>query len=278
MSFVLTKILWMLLQPSSLIVIGFFASIIIRRWRPRLGNAVFAATATLYLVCGISPVGNWLLIPLEGRVRAFSPDAAQEAAGIIVLGGAVDTINSARRNKPQLNEAAERMTEAVRLAKTYPALPVVFSGGSGEIVYRDTSEAAVAKDFFAGFGLTPPRLQLEDRSRNTRENAAYTAALVQPKPDRPWILVTSAFHMPRAKAQFEANGFTILPYPVDFRTRGNEDRWRFFPQPSEGLRRVDLAVKEWVGLGLSWLAGDIAWPKRGHAFIRHWKTHSTGPG
>jgi uncharacterized SAM-binding protein YcdF (DUF218 family) len=104
-------------------------------------------------------------------------------------------------------------------------------------------------------------LRLEDRARNTLENAIFTAEMLKPKPQDKWILITSAFHMPRAKALFEAQSFQILAWPVDYRTAGAGDRWSFFLPPSDGLRRLDLAAKEWVGLVISWLRGDIAWPR-----------------
>ena len=154
------------------------------------------------------------------------------------------------------------MIEAVRLALQYPDLQVIFSGGSGEFFPNGSQEpeAELARRFFDGFKIAPPRLRLEDRSRNTLENAVFTAELVKPQHDQRWVLVTSAFHMPRARALFEAQGFHIIPRPGDFRTFGPQDRWQIFGKPSDGLRRLDVAAKEWVGLWISWLRGDIAWP------------------
>jgi hypothetical protein len=84
---------------------------------------------------------------------------------------------------------------------------------------------------------------------------------MQPRLDQHWALVTSAFHMPRARALFEAQGFHVIARPGDFRTSGPQDLWRIFDKPSDGLRRLDMAAKEWVGLLVSWLRGDIAWPQ-----------------
>jgi uncharacterized SAM-binding protein YcdF (DUF218 family) len=160
-----------------------------------------------------------------------------------------------------LNDAADRMIEALRLAQQHPDLPVIFSGGNGDVFpsSRHETEAELARRFFEGFKIAPPRLRLEDRSRNTLENAVFTAGLVQPQRDQRWVLVTSAFHMPRARALFEAQGFRIIPRPGDFRTSGPQDYWQIFAKPSDGLRRLDMAAKEWVGLGISWLRGDIVW-------------------
>ena len=67
------------------------------------------------------------------------------------------------------------------------------------------------------------RLTLEDRSRNTIENAVYSKALAQPKPGERWLLVTSALHMPRAMGAFRQAGFAVEAYPVDYQTNGWRD-------------------------------------------------------
>ena len=100
-----------------------------------------------------------------------------------------------------------------------------------------------------------PSALLEDRSRNTIENAVYSKEVARPKPGERWLLVTSAYHMPRAVGVFRKVGFTVEPYPVDWRTRGAQDELRPFASVGDGLRRVDTAVREWVGLAVYWLTG-----------------------
>jgi uncharacterized SAM-binding protein YcdF (DUF218 family) len=261
--FYLSKIVWAFLQPSSLIAIvlavGFFLAV--RHKRSAL--PVLFCGITLYLIAGFSPLANWLLIPLESRAEIGAAEPIDGAAGIIVLGGAIPGARESGDGRVILNDAADRMIEAVRLALQHPDLPVIFSGGSGEFPLTGSQgpEAEHARRFFEGFKIAPPRLRLEDRSRNTLENAVFTADLVKPRRDQRWVLVTSAFHMPRARALFEAQGFRIIPRPGDFRTIGSQDRWEIFGKPSDGLRRLDVAAKEWVGLWIAWLRGDIAWPQ-----------------
>ena len=261
--FYLSKIVWAFLQPSSLIAIvlatGFFLAV--RRKRSAL-PVLFCGIA-LYLIAGFSPLANWLLIPLEIRAEIGAAEPIDGVAGIIVLGGTMTVARESGDRRVILNEFADRMIEAVRLALRHPDIQIIFSGGSGEFfpIGGREPEAELARRFFEGFKITPPRLRLEDRSRNTLENAVFTAALVKPQRDQRWVLVTSAFHMPRARALFEAQGFRIIPRPGDFRTLGPQDRWHVFGIPSEGLRRLDVAAKEWVGLWMSWLRGDIAWPQ-----------------
>jgi uncharacterized SAM-binding protein YcdF (DUF218 family) len=260
--FFLSKAAWAIFQPSSLIALLLFsgAALLLTGHLKRIAKRFLLGGVFLYFLCGFSPLGNWLLIPLEVAVDRAAPSEVEGAAGIIVLGGAVGTMGPSD-SEPKLNEAANRMTEAVRLANLYPSVPLIFSGGNGELFPKDMeTESEAARRFFAQFHIEPPRLRLEDKSRNTAENAAFSAKLLQPQPSQKWVLITSAFHMPRAAAHFRAHGFQVLAWPVDHRSRGWDDLWHFSPQASEGLRRVDLAAKEWVGLCVAWLRGQITWP------------------
>jgi len=261
MMFYLSKIVWGLFQPSSLLII-LFAGGAVMAWagRTRAAMRLFASGAALYVIFGFSPLANWVMAPLEVRAKAGAAQSLDGAAGIIVLGGAVESAALLGGDAPHLNESGDRMVEALRLAASYPSLPVFFSGGKADLFPREDrdTEAALALRFFAPFKLTPPRLRFEDRSRNTFENAVEAAKELRPKPGQKWILVTSAFHMPRAKALFEARGFDILARPVDFRTNGFDGWWRPFPRASEGLRRLDLVVKEWVGLAMAWASGEFS--------------------
>lgn len=244
--FYVSKLVWFFVQPSSLIALLLVGGLALALWRRRWGLRLVALGALFYVIAGFSPLGHWLMIPLEERFPRAELDAPVD--GIIVLGGAVDTLVSKERGITALNEAAERLTAGTALAKRFPEARLVFSGGSAKVFHRGETEAAGAKRLFARLGIAPERLLLEDRSRNTAENAAFTRDLVQPQPGERWLLVTSAFHMPRAVGCFRAVGFEVIPWPVDYRTSGGGDVWRFFSRASEGLRRVDLAAKEWAGL------------------------------
>ena len=260
--FYLSKIVWAFFQPSTLIAIVLVAGLLLALRGKSSGLPLLSCGVAMYLIAGFSPLANWLLLPLEARAQIGMEEPVDGAAGIIVLGGATEGAQDYGERRVIMNDAADRMIEAVRVAQQYPDLPVIFSGGSGELFpgSKLEPEAQLARRFFEGFKIAPPRLRLEDHSRNTLENAAFTAELLHPQRDQHWVLVTSAFHMPRARALFEAQGFRIIPRPGDFRTSGHQDRWQIFEKPSVGLRRLDTAAKEWAGLWVSWLRGDIAWP------------------
>lgn len=260
MFFYVAKVLWFLLQPSTLIalLIGYGSILIWTGWA-RWGRRFVSIGAVLLLIAGLSPLGNALVLPLEDRFPRTDLQTPPAPAGFIVLGGALDPLVSLARGAPALNESSERIVESVTLARAFPEAKVVFTGGDAGILYKSTSEAAEAKQLLIGMGIAADRLILEDKSRDTYENAVNLKAelgeLGLLGPDRRWILITSAFHMPRAMGVFQRIGFDVEPWPVDYRTTGRGDLKRPFDKVSEGLRRVDAASREWVGLLAYRLAG-----------------------
>ncbi|HWB44888.1 MAG TPA: YdcF family protein [Hyphomicrobiaceae bacterium] len=256
MFFVVAKVAWFLAQPSSLMVAAIIGGVLltVTRWK-RAGVRLALAGCALLFVCGLSPVGEMLIRPLENRFARPDLSAPGRAiTGVIVLGGASDGRVVGRPDLAPLNEAAERMTEAVVLARRFPQARVVFSGGSGALIAREPPEAAAAGRLFTALGVDPARALLEDKSRDTYENALYTHRLLQPKPGERWLLITSAWHMPRAIGCFRQAGFAVDAWPVDYRT---PRRLRLLPFPSlpEGLRRVDFAMREYAGLVVYRLTG-----------------------
>ena len=255
MFFVVSKVIGFFAIPSNFVVsIGILGLLL---WPTRLGRAGRRLVVTSLIalaILGLSPVGNALILPLEQR---FPPwDAAGGApAGIVVLGGSLSPHVSAGRNEVALNEGAERLTVGAELALRYPDARILFTGGSGALIFEEGAEAEFAMRVFETFGIPRARVLLEDRSRNTVENALFSKELAQPKPGERWLLVTSAYHMPRSIGIFRKAGFAVEAYPVDWRTSGPEDAVRPFPTMSEGLRRTDVAVREWIGLVAYWLTG-----------------------
>jgi uncharacterized SAM-binding protein YcdF (DUF218 family) len=216
---------------------------------------VLTAGAILALAIGsLTPVGAVLLRPLEDRFP--QPPADMPApAGIIVLGGAVDTTKSEARGQVWLDADAARMTAGVELARRYPNARLVYSGGSAGFPHEGPAEAISARELWLSLGVPPEQMIFEAKSRNTWENAVYTRDLVKPKPGETWLLVTSAWHMPRSVGIFRRVGFPVVPYPVAYRTFG--DGWDFpISAPTiDKLSMLDLGAREWIGLTAYWLTG-----------------------
>src|SRR5215210_2301617 len=255
MFFVAAKILGFFALPSNILIsLGLIGIVLTATRFARAGRRLAVTALILIAIAGLSPLGNALILPLEER---FPPwDASRGGpTGIITLGGALDTVVSQPRAEVALNEAAERMTAVAELARRYPDARIVFSGGSGRLVYDGVTEALLAARLFESFGIAPERMVLEDKSRDTDENARFTKEMVQPKPGERWLLVTSAHHIPRSIGVFRAAGFAVEAYPVDYRTRGAIDLLRPFSNVGDGLRRTDTAAREWVGLVIYWMTG-----------------------
>lgn len=208
-------------------------------------------TLTTTLLIGAVPLWNQALYALETKVPQIAP--TDSVAGIIVLGGALGSgfITEAHGQVP-LNSAAERMTTAIALMRQYPEVPVVFSGFSGAFVRASLSESDLALRFMHEVTGSTERLILENQSRNTVENAKYTQALIDFAGNGTWLLVTSAYHMPRALEIFTTEGMAVVPYPTDFRSRlpGDEKRWNLF----DGADQLSILLHEWVGtLAYRWM-------------------------
>ncbi|WP_184256709.1 YdcF family protein [Rhodopseudomonas rhenobacensis] len=258
MFFLASKLVGFFAVPSNamvmLCVLG--ALLLLTRWR-RGGRRLLMLGLALLLIAGFSPLGNVLLLSLTERFPAWQFDG-RAPDGVIVLGGAIDSEASLARHALEVDGSAERVVAMLQLAQRFPKARIVFSGGSANLLQAPVPEAPLAGELLQSFGVAADRIVLEDRSRTTAENAAFTRELIAPKPGERWLLVTSAFHMPRSIAAFRAVGFDVEAYPVDWRTRGWSDAVKPFDQISAGLARTDVAVHEWVGLIAYRLAGRSA--------------------
>lgn len=253
MFFPASKVIFFLITPSNLFILAAcLGGLMLATRRRRLAAGLVLFGAFGLLLGGLSPLSPLLMLPLEERFPQWREGEAP--AGIVVLGGSIETGLSAARGQFVGNDADERQAAMADLARRFPEARLVFTGGNASLAGGGASEADVISRHADSLRLPRSRLILENRSRNTHENAAFTAALVQPKPGERWLLVTSAWHMPRAVGCFRQAGFTVEAYPVDYRTAG----WtplRFGGFASEGLLILDLAVKEWIGLLAYRLAG-----------------------
>jgi uncharacterized SAM-binding protein YcdF (DUF218 family) len=255
MFFVLSKVLGFFAVPSNgmALICALGLGLLLTRWA-RVGRFMLVLGVSLLLLFGYSPAGNVLLLSLSERFPAWQFDG-HEPDGIIVLGGAIDSEASAARNSLEIDSSAERIMAMLELARRFPNARIVFSGGSGNLIENSVPEAPFAGRLLEGFGIARERVVLESRSRTTYENATFARKLVLPKPGERWLLVTSAFHMPRSIGAFRSAGFDVEAYPVDWRTRGWVDALTPFDKLSEGLARTDVAVHEWTGLIAYWLTG-----------------------
>lgn len=251
MVFFLSKALWYLAEPGNFIVLALTLGVILAwtRWR-KLGRRLVAGAAAVLFLIAILPVADWVGGPLESRFRP--PAQPTRVAGIIVLGGYINPWISATRHTAALTGAAQRLIETAILARRYPDAKVLVSGGT-PILFPDVfsappaSEAEISERILAQLGVKPDRILLETKSRTTYDNALFSKARAHPRPGQTWILVTSAWHMPRAVGVFRRVGWPVLPWPVDYRSAGTAFPLRGFDLGGH-LRNLDLFTHEWIGL------------------------------
>ena len=243
---VASKLLWLFLRPNTLALIlaclGLYVGWRGRRW----GRWPMLAGLGYYAVVLLTPLSQWLLLPLEDRFPRPA-EAPAQISGVIVLGGAVDQNLTEARGMPALNGAAERMTEPLALARRYPGARIVFTGGQGSPLHGGVTEADVAKELWTSLGLPADRMLFETRARNTYENVLLTRQILLPKPGETWLLVTSAGHMPRAMGIFRQAGWAVTPWPVNYTTGHTWRDWYDAPFGTR-LNQTEWAVHEWLGL------------------------------
>lgn len=259
MFFVLSKTIGIMMLPTNFLIgAGVFGALLLATRFASLGRKLLIASVVLLALCGFSPLGSWLLYPLESR---FPPwDAAKGAPnGIVVLGGGIDTDPSAAHGTAAFSASAGRIIAAAALAHRYPNARVLYSGGNANLVSDDAvKEADYAVAVFESLGISRDRVILERRSRNTFENAEFSKVIAAPKNGERWLLLTSAYHMPRSVGIFRKVGFSVEPYPADWRLAGAADLGTFPIYSVEGLTHTDIAVREWMGLLAYWIAGKTS--------------------
>ena len=248
----------MLASPINLLLLGALVGVLLCYGRrARFGRALALTAILIFVAAATLPVGALLVAPLENRFPVPPPDLLPPE-GIIVLGGAIDDVTSAARGQTVFDEGGERVTEAVILAKRFPQARIVYTSGTNSVLGGSSTEALQARKLMSQMGIAPERVTIEDRSRNTDENARFTAAIVHPEPSQHWLIVTSAFHMPRAMGVFEKVGFNAIAYPVSFYTRGRwSDDLRLSFKPGRNLQVFEIALHEWIGLAAYWASGRI---------------------
>lgn len=254
MFFYLSKVLWFFVQPLNLVIFLLLAGLVAAMFgRRRLATAGSVLAVLILALSTWTELGAIMISPLEDRFPM--PPLPQRVDGIIVLGGGFEGAINAVRGGYEINGAGDRIVEAAVLARRFPTAKIAISGGTVQMLVKGEGDADSGPRLLTALGVTGDRLILENKSRNTYENAVLTKELVAPKPGETWLLVTSAYHMPRATALFDKAGFPTVPWPVDYMTPGTESIGSF--PADNGLEVTTTAIREWIGLVAYWLSGRI---------------------
>ena len=245
--FYLSKFSFVIVQPLTWVVLLVVLALGLSLMRSRMSalRYVLALALTLLVLIGWSPLSNAALRSLEDRYQAPSGDLSK-FAGMIVLGGVFNGDDGRGHGQIALSGSAERVVVPVPLMNQYPQLRLLFTGGEAALVPSGQPEAAAARLYFDRMGVDGGRIIYEAASRNTFENSEMSARLPGVDIQEPWLLVTSASHMPRAMATFARAGWNVTAYPVDYASVVDAS-W-FGYSLVGGANEWQMALREWVGL------------------------------
>jgi len=253
-----SDLLWWTLQPSSLalvlLVLTWFAAVGgARRLAAGLAGLLFIAWGAVVLV----PVAAWLAEPLEAR-HPLPQALPEQVDGIVVLGGAVDWRASRARGQLELGTSGERVLAGAALARRYPAARLVLTGVDGAALAHDFVAGPDAASLLFDPAFAARRPLLIPSAGSTYEEALLLLERMQPRPGETWLLVTSAWHMPRAWATFRTLGWTTVAYPVDSIAAGAHWGWPTLPGAGERLAELDRIVREWGAVQVYRRTGRIS--------------------
>lgn len=260
MSPVLTNFVWLVVQPLHVIVlIGLVGLVLsVTRWRSA-GHRVLIAAFALLAIAGLTPLGALLIGTLEARFPAAK--LTPPIDGIILISGAEQPRMSRDHGQVLTNSYGDRLIAAARLAHRFPDARIAVTGG---VLALDRtarpefhSQADVARRFLTSVGIDPARIVVERQSQNTCQNARHIHTAVTPEPDDRWVVVTSAFHMPRTMGCFDKVGWTVIAYPTDYKRISGPKGLRPTISVAGNLSMLNQAVHEYVGLLAYRVTGQI---------------------
>ena len=192
------------------------------------------------------------LAQLEKWSQARSLDElTQIPTGIIILGGSLSTNKQIKFGSYHLDDAAERITEGIVLAKKFPGAILLYTGGIGSLNNEQGNEALAFEYFYHRLGAVKNTLLLDGQSKNTWQNAQNSAALIDgmiknPK-DSTWLLVTSANHMPRSLGSFRKVGLNVVGWPTDYRADVLRFPW-LVTNSARQFTKLNLLFHELIGI------------------------------
>ena len=242
----LSKLVWLIISPDSLLLLFLSATFFLFLFKKDvLAKRMLGFLLMIVTIVAVFPIGEWLLYPLESKYPN-NPEL-EGVDGIIVLAGSEHHALSKLWDQVIVGEAIERNLAFMMLARLHPEAKLVFSGGVGSMLQQDYKAADVAKRLYQEQGMNVSKIIFERESRNTWQSALLSKNLVNPEAGTNWVLITTAWHMPRSMGIFCKVGWQVTPYPVDYYTQpGSLMRlsWGF----ASNLNKLVIAVKEWVGL------------------------------
>ncbi len=261
--FFLKQLFYFISKPWSLLWVCLLVLFILRNRQKRIYRYGVRILVVIIYLLSLTPVKYVILYPLEVtsyKMSEMDNHQYHEAQAIVVLGGGITL--PGKWGSPQLGlDSLSRLNHAVEIYQSLDGkIPIIFSTGISDVSKEIPSEAGVAESYFKQWSIR--NYYLEDRSRNTYENAVETKKVFKRlgwSLEKPIILVTSALHLPRATAVFQNQGFIVLPSPSHYQVASSYkgfDIFDFLPRV-ENLNSITYAWHEYIGLLYYKLLGRI---------------------
>lgn len=254
----LAKAIAALLMPAGLTLCLLIGALILLRYQ-RARQAKWALSAAmLVMVLSSSPlVSHWAMASIEATYPPRPMEELKRADVAIVLGGGIRTLKPPRRDI-EVDSAGNRVIYASRLFRAGKVSRVIVSGGSLIDPGTDPVEADYMRALLIEWGVPEGAILVERSSRTTYENALFSKAIWQQSGFKTGLLVTSAFHMPRALKTFRGQGMDVEPASTDVHATGSiatiESPYDLVPS-GESIGLTTQVIREWVGRFGYWLLG-----------------------
>jgi len=253
MFFALSKLLAFLLKP--LLMIGLLAIYGLWTKNPVRRRRALIAVVSLFLLF----TNRWIVseVARAWETGRLNPADIQQPYEVgILLGGYLDT-NADAPDSILSMQRGNRLVTALTLFKMGKIKRILLSGGSGRLLGSEPVEADVARDYLHQWGVPDSAILVDNKSRNTYENARYSKAVLDSLlPGRSCLLITSAWHIRRAEACFAKAGVRCQPFGTDYfaeKSNGNALRW--IEPDWQALMKWEMLIKEWVGWWVYWGKG-----------------------
>jgi uncharacterized SAM-binding protein YcdF (DUF218 family) len=253
-----SKFASLFLQPLNWIAILLVAGVIllfVRSQRLRsFGRTLCGVAALLLLLAGWHPLPEALISAHEDRHAPPTSDLSG-FTGMVVLGGVFSAYDGRDRLQPALGCAGDRVVVPIPLMNQYRNMRLLFTGGAAFPAPPIQAEATAARTYFERMGTDMSRVLFESQSRDTYENATFSLRVPTVDATQPWLLITSASHMPRALATFQKAGWNVTPYPVNYYSLYNTQWWSY--SLFRGFEAWRLVIYEYLGLAVYRLTGRL---------------------
>jgi len=249
MFFILSKTASFLLMPATLIGLSWLAYFILKRWRYRKYLAILGFA--LFIIFTNDFLANAILKAYQTPVKVLSKNS-HYTYGVLLTG--MTNTQKLPKDRVYFHQNADRMLQSIKLFYEGKYDTLLISGGGATALRSDLQEARVLSSYLESINFPMDRVLIEDKSRNTVESAKAVKEMI--KADEV-LLITSASHMPRAKAVFEKHGFNTVNYPTVYFTNDEHISPSMFIPSADALLKWHVLFKEWMGMAAYKVAGYI---------------------